>query len=111
MLPQRLATWLSATRKQPSGSACDQFGDGAPVEDAVAEIAEHDASVGMSATAPVISSRIVVGDRAVVERVDLQQAIAADDDGILVGRRPRPVDRPRRTSTPAVLRSSSTNSP
>ena len=41
MLPQRLATWLSATRKQPVGQRLHQFRDGAAVEDAVAEIREH----------------------------------------------------------------------
>ncbi len=70
----------------------DQRRDGAPVEDAVAEIAE-DHRVGR-ALLHRVDERLqdVVGDRAVVERVDLQQAVAADDDRVLVGRRPRAVD-------------------
>ena len=46
-----------------------------------------------------------IGDRAVVERVDLQQPIAAGDDGVLVRGRPRRVDDRRRHSTPASARS------
>ncbi len=41
MLPQRLATWLSATRNTPSGMAAIKLRNGVAIEDAVAEVAEH----------------------------------------------------------------------
>ena len=110
MLPQRLATWLSATRNSPAGMRRDQLRDGAAVEDAVAEVAEHDGVGRRVARSGLTScSTMLVGDRAVVERVDLQQAVAAGDDGVLVGGRPRRIDD-RHAVDAGCFRSSSTKS-
>ncbi|CAB4699547.1 unannotated protein [freshwater metagenome] len=69
-----------------------QAGDRPPVEHAVPEVAEHD-RIGLGA-ADVLgqASGNVVRDRAVIERVDLEQAIAAGHDRVLVRRRAGRVD-------------------
>src|SRR6516225_4926469 len=69
-----------------------QSGDRAPVEDAMAKIAEHDRLGVHVCDLPGDHVRLLVGDAAVVERIDLEQAIVAAHIRILVRRRSRPID-------------------
>ena len=60
---------------------------------------------------PVVNrSQDLFGDRPVVELVDLEHAVAAGDEDVLLRRRPGAVDDRRRTSMPACSRSFSTKS-
>ena len=102
MLPQRLATWLSATRKQPSGSACTSSGMVRRLKMPWRKSANTTASAGTFLDRPGDLFEYLVGDRTVVERVDLEKPVAPDDDRILVDRRPgRSITAC--TSTPAFL--------
>ncbi len=92
ILPQRLATWLSATLYMPSGIASVRRRDGAAIEHAVAEIAEDQRLGLLGGDCLGEREHDLVGNRAVVERVDLQQPVAAGNDRVLVGGRPRLID-------------------
>ena len=74
------------------GQRGGQRRDGIAIVDTVAEIAEQH-QIGRR-IADLLGEMIedALGDRAVVDLVDLQQAIAAGDDGVLVGGRAGTID-------------------
>ena len=92
MLPQRLATWLSATRKRILGNRLGQARDRPRLKMPWRKSREHH-DVGRR-LADLLGERVLdaLGDRAVVERVDLEQLVAAGDDRVLVRGRPGAVD-------------------
>ena len=61
------------------------------VEDAVTEVAVHDGVRGGPAHLQRELLEDLLGDGAIVERVDLQQPVAGDHDGVLARGRPRRV--------------------
>jgi hypothetical protein len=74
------------------GQRLHQLRDGAAIEEAVAEIGEHHGVGGHVSHRPSDVFEDLVGYRAIIQRIHLQEPIAADDDRVLVDRRPRAVD-------------------
>ena len=70
----------------------DQLGDRAAVEDAVAKIAEHYCVAPSALDLFGHRSQDRIGNRPIIERIHLQQAVIAADKGVLLRRRPGTID-------------------
>ena len=74
------------------GNGGDQRRNGPAIEDTVAKIAEHHRFGGDLGDRLGHRRNDILGDRLVVERVDLEEPVTTGHNSVLVGGRPRPVD-------------------